>query len=83
MMRALACVGLLAVFVAGGCVAKTAEVPEASASPAAGAGEPAADVVAEPGSDLSPRAVIFGNPEHTAVQVSPAAGDEHVLRAGR
>ncbi|MCX4243067.1 S9 family peptidase [Paraliomyxa miuraensis] len=70
-MRALACVGLLMVFVASGCVAKTAAPPEASASPVAGAGEPAEDAVAEAQSELIPRAVIFGNPERTAVQVSP------------
>jgi dipeptidyl aminopeptidase/acylaminoacyl peptidase len=58
-------------FVAGGCVAKKAASPESSALAAAGAGEPSDAAVGKPRSDLIPRAVLFGNPEHTAVQVSP------------
>ncbi|MCA9706878.1 MAG: hypothetical protein KDK70_13580, partial [Myxococcales bacterium] len=69
-MRVLAWMGLLASFT-GGCVAKPAAPPESSVSPAAGGGEPAADDVVEPTRDLIPRALIFGNPEHTGVQVSP------------
>lgn len=70
-MRALVWMGFLTVLVADGCIAKTTAPPQPHPIPAADVAEPAADVLGESSSDLIPRALIFGNPEHTAVQVSP------------
>jgi dipeptidyl aminopeptidase/acylaminoacyl peptidase len=63
----------VAMLFAGSCVgAKKTENPESSAVPGGERSELAADVaVGKPRSDLIPRAVLFGNPEHVGVLVSP------------
>lgn len=72
-MRTAVCTGLLvAALVAGGCVRATSGAHESSAVDRADDGKATAD--AEPGNprdDLIPRAVLFGNPEHVGVLVSP------------
>jgi dipeptidyl aminopeptidase/acylaminoacyl peptidase len=73
-MRTAAWKGLLvATLVVCGCVgARKTGAPESSTVAGGGHVEPSADVAeGKPSSDLIPRAVLFGNPERTAAQVSP------------
>ncbi|MBK6922876.1 MAG: S9 family peptidase [Deltaproteobacteria bacterium] len=59
-------------FVAVGCVAEHERSPESTAPAGAdGAESPASVTVGNPRSDLIPRAVLFGNPERSAAQLSP------------
>jgi dipeptidyl aminopeptidase/acylaminoacyl peptidase len=64
---------LVVMLVASGCVgAPKTGAPESSAVVGGGGGEPSAAVaVGNPRSDLIPRAVLFGNPERRAAQLSP------------
>lgn len=59
-------------YVAVGCVAKHETSPvSTTAAGAEGAASPASVSVGRPRSDLIPRAVLFGNPECSAAQLSP------------